>query len=426
MKRIILPIILLILVVAVVFGFKFVKKETHFLNLNPNQNDIKNNNELNTNLTRKEVIVSDTYKKGVFEDTQYLNIPNDHEIEVFVGDMRSPRSFAFDENENLYITDKGAGQVIVVEAGTTDKKVFATGLKNAHGIEYHEGYLYVAEEDNLKRYKLDQNDPTKFTEDKDLIALSPGGIHVTRTVRIGPDEKIYISTGSSCNVCEEKDKRKAAIATYNMDGTGEQIMFEGLRNSVGFIIKDNMIWSVDNGRDMLGDDKPTEEVNVFDIANKNHMGWPYCHGRAFVNPEYPERTEFCGTSTTWPMFEIQAHSAPLGLDFDDSNNLFVALHGSWNRTTPTGYKIIAFDVDKFYEEMEALEQDADVRGITKDEQESRNQDYYNKRYEDFITGWLSENGDVWGRPVDVLFNSAGDMFITDDRAGVVYRVYKSN
>ncbi len=153
-----------------------------------------------------------------------------------------------------------------------------------------------------------------------------------------------------------------------------------------------------NGRDRIGNDLPVEEVNI--IEKGRHYGWPYCHGSGIPNPEYPDKENYCRHSTEFPIYEMQAHSAPLGLSFVpegfarelDQEDLIIAFHGSWNRTVPTGYKLIKIDTSN-----------KQARAV------------------DFITGWLLDNGTVWGRPVEVkFFNNA--LFISDDKTGVVYKV----
>ena len=154
------------------------------------------------------------------------------------------------------------------------------------------------------------------------------------------------------------------------------------------------------GRDLIGDDLPPEEVNI--IEKDKHYGWPYCYGLAVANPEYPDKTNFCQEQTELPLFQMQAHSAPLGLIFPNQqstfpdeldSNLFIAFHGSWNRSIPTGYKIVRLKVDNPHT--------APIN---------------------FITGWLDESGKVWGRPAGINFDQNGVLYISDDQAGVIYRV----
>ena len=224
--------------------------------------------------------------------------------------------------------------------------------------------------------------------------------HVSRTIGFNSAGKMYVSVGSSCNVCVEQDRRRAAILEFNSDGSNYRLFAEGIRNAVGFVFHPvtGEIWATENGRDYLGEDLPPDEINI--LQEENHYGWPYCYGEQISDPEFND-ARFCAT-TKPSVHDIQAHSAPLGLRFIQSTqfpeewdgDLLVAYHGSWNRREPTGYKVVRLDV----------EGDAIVGE------------------EDFISGWLKRDGSVLGRPVDLIFDSAGALYISDDKSGFIYRV----
>jgi glucose/arabinose dehydrogenase len=414
-KVVLISVIIVLVILLAIGGFLW--KNVSILGLNADKSDIQKNNSSSNEdsidfqtLINKKVIVPEKFMSGVFAADRTLNLPENFEISVYANGMSSTRSLAFDKNNNIYATDINAGKVYYLpdvdgDSVADDVIEFDRGLKNPHGIVYDEGDLYVAEEGQVVIYKNVNGDI--YAEKKVLIPNLPiTGGHRTRSLVIGED-KLYVSVGSSCNLCEEKDERIAAVVRYNLDGTGQEIFAKGLRNSVGlyFVQKSGLrseIWSVDNGRDLLGDDLPPEEVNVqaVDEVGK-HFGWPYCYGEQIANPEYSDKSEYCKTQTVSPKYQMQAHSAPLGLTFVNSesfpeslrDNLIVSMHGSWNRTTPTGYKLIRIE---------------DNKNIN------------------FITGWLQEDGNAWGRPVDVKFDRNGKLFITDDKAGAIYVVqYKS-
>ena len=204
--------------------------------------------------------------------------------------------------------------------------------------------------------------------------LPKGGGHWTRTIAFGPDGKLYVSVGSSCNVCEETDQRRAAILQFNPDGTGGRIFARGIRNAVGiaFHPQTGDLWATNNGRDWLGDEFPPETILI--VKDGAHHGWPYCNGARIPDPTsgdpfLPDHGQ--------PALEIQAHSAPLGLTFYAGEafpqayrgSVFAALHGSWNRSVPTGYKVIHIPV----------------------------RDGKPGPPEDFATGWLRAGG-AWGAP----------------------------
>lgn len=359
----------------------------------PNMMDI-------SKLVKQEVVVPLALRKGVFNQKRTLSLPQEFSISVFAGGFEAPRAMTFDDKGGIYLSDKGAGKVYYLKDPNDDNvaddpKLVDDNLRSVHGVAYFNNELFVAEEHQVLVYRGINEE--KFALKEILIPNLPSdGGHTTRTLKIGPDKKLYVSIGSSCNICEESDNKRAAIIRYNLDGTDAVFLAKGLRNTVDFIFdKDLKIWGVDNGRDNLGDNTPPEEVNI--IQTGKHYGWPYCYGNKIANPEFIERQDFCEDATTEPKYEIQAHSAPLGLTFgpwgDIDNYLFVALHGSWNRSVPTGYKIVAINTQAI-----------------------------NARVIDFIDGWLESNGEAWGRPVDIKPYKGNRMLITDDRAGVIYTV----
>ncbi|MCA9383037.1 PQQ-dependent sugar dehydrogenase, partial [Candidatus Dojkabacteria bacterium] len=323
----------------------------------------------------------------------------------FTYGLVKPRGIAFDDSNNLWIVDQSANSLYVVI--DNDKDGFAeenllvdSSLDSPHGLEYYLGDLYVGEKSQISVYRDITSEGT-YSSKEIIVPDLPFDGHTSKTVRIGPDERLYVASGSSCNVCEESDPRRAAISVYNLDGSNHSIYASGLRNTVDFAFYGGKIWGVNNGRDQIGDDVPPEEVNI--IEEGEHYGWPYCYGQGITNPEYPEKEDFCRNEAIGSTYDMQAHSAPLGMDFFPTNtsfpdslneNMFIGFHGSWNRTVPTGYKIVRLNIF------------------------DRNAETIN-----FITGWLDpESGEAWGRPVDVKFDHNGDMYISDDKAGVVYRV----
>lgn len=404
-------IIFFILIICAIL-LVFIRKNTALLTFNPPKDQITNNNFNNTSSPSKkpeksQVNLNELKPQDitVSDADRTLYLPQNFKITVFAAGFTAPRSLDFDENGNIYVTDKGAGIVYFVSHDGS-KKVLDSNLRNIHGINWYKNNLYVAEENQVNLYK--NVDQEKYQSKEVIIKNLPSGIgHNTRTIHVSPDKKIYLSIGSSCNVCEESNDKRAAILTYNLDGSNEKIFATGLRNTVGFTFKQAggsyEVWGVDNGRDRIGDNIPVDEVNI--IKNGKNYGWPYCRGSGIPNPEYPDRENYCRHNTEFPQYSLQAHSAPLGLDFVPqdyaggilNNNLLIAFHGSWNRTIPTGYKIVRID--------------------TSDQQ---------AQTVNFITGWLLENGQAWGRPVDIQFNN-GDIYITDDRSGVIYKVtYQNN
>ncbi|KKW05583.1 MAG: L-sorbosone dehydrogenase [candidate division CPR1 bacterium GW2011_GWC1_49_13] len=314
---------------------------------------------------------------------QVLSIPSGYRIEVFASGFDRPRLLAIDpQTKEIYVTDTGAGKVWNV----SKKEVVVEGIPSVHGLAFFDGNLYLASTTSIFRFKDEKLET--------LVNNLPSGGHFTATLVFGPDGKMYVSRGSSCNVCEG-EVRRAAILRFDKDGKNEEIFATGLRNDVGmaFHPQTGELWTTENGRDYLGDNLPPEEINI--IKKGHHYGWPYCYSQNVPDPDFGS-AEIC-TDKEPPYIEMQAHSAPLGLRFDkEAKNLYVAFHGSWNRTTPTGYKVVRI---------------SDPTGSSK--------------IADYITGWRTGRAAAWGQPADVIFDGAGNMYISDDTAGVIYRLSKN-
>lgn len=382
---------------------RWVAQNTAILSGKLDQADLKRNNS--NNLTAPFQLLPQT----IGSKTLYL--PSGFKISEYATGIKGARFFSFAADDTLFIGSNTGDSIYALKDTNFDgvaeqKNVIEAKLNTPHSLYYYRGDLYLGEQNRVSVYRgIKQNG--SYEKKEILVDNLPagnkltGGGHTTRTVVIGPDEKLYVSIGSSCNVCIEADSRRATIMRYNLDGSGGEIYASGLRNTVGFTFQDNTLWGLDMGRDQIGDDIPPEEVNI--ISQGANYGWPYCYGDKINNPEYPDKAEYCRASTTAPVLGIQAHSAPLGIAFENApakeswpkvfqNGFFAALHGSWNRTSPTGYKIVWVDT------------------------KSSSMQSYN-----FITGWLDGSG-VWGRPVGIGFDSRGNMYISDDKQNIIYRV----
>lgn len=336
-----------------------------------------------------------------------LKLPQGFDINAFASGLTDPRMMALSPDGRLFVTEMDAGRVTILPDangdGRADRHItYASGLNNPHGIAFHGGYLYVAETTRVIRYPYTSGADSAPKPQVVVPNLPPDGEHFTRTITFGPAGHLYVSVGSSCNVCIESNPMRAAITRYNADGTGKQIIATGLRNAVGMAWNPvtHRLWATVNGRDFLGDNIPPDEVVV--IQDGGFYGWPYAYGNHVPDPQFGSRNPAKVREMIPPKIAIQAHSAPLGLTFYTGsmfpakyrNGLFVAYHGSWNRSVPTGYKVVWFPI---------------TNGTTPGAQQN------------FITGWL-QGSRAWGRPVDVLTGRRGELYITDDRAGYVYRV----
>jgi glucose/arabinose dehydrogenase len=344
-------------------------------------------------------------------DLNKLNLPEGFHISVFAG-VDSPRMMVFSPGGVLIVSDADNGKVIALpdpkHMGKAEKSVvLLNGLTEPHGLAFYQGKLYVAENDKVRRYDWDEGN-LRVSNPKTLTDLPGRGGHSTRTV-IFHHDKMYVSAGSSCNVCIEKDPRRAAVTEFNADGGGQKIFAKGLRNAVGMAVnpKSDTIWVTVNGRDWLGDDLPPEVV--IDLGqNGGDAGWPFCYGDRVPDSNFTKSGDNRCQQVIPPKVQMQAHSAPLGLAFatgsmfppEYRNNLFVAFHGSWNRKAATGYKVVRVKLD---------DKGQPVGGT-----------------EDFITGWLAsgstKGGQAMGRPVGIVFGPDGSMYLSDDAGGIVYRV----
>jgi glucose/arabinose dehydrogenase len=339
-----------------------------------------------------------------------LRVPDGFSISVFAKAPHA-RMMAFSPGGALLVTSTNDGKVLALPdykfAGAAEKSVTVLQDLNApHGIAFHNGKLYIAETNQLQRF--DWGESQLRASNGQVIAHYPGsGMHFTRTLLFA-NGKMYVSIGSDCNVCDQKDPHRAAVMEYNEDGSGGRVFASGVRNSVGLALNPatQTIWATDNGRDWLGDSRPADEIN--DLGkNGGNFGWPLCYANQVLDVTQAKPGDSRCKNTIAPKVQIAAHSAPLGLAFytgtlfpsDYHNDLLVALHGSWNRSRPTGYKVIRVQIGK--------QGEAQIK-------------------EDFVTGFIkpgeTHKGEWMGRPVDVIIGPEGAVYISDDAAGVIYRV----
>jgi glucose/arabinose dehydrogenase len=345
-------------------------------------------------------------------DLGQLKAPPGFHISVFSDELDTPRMLIFTPGGVLLVSESDGGKVVALpdpkHVGKAARTVTVLdGMNEPHGLAFYEGKLYVAENDKVRRYDWDEaslraSNPVKLAD------LPTGGGHSTRSLLFHGGQ-MYVSAGSSCNVCIEKDPRRAAVMEFNPDGSGQKIFAKGLRNAVGLAVnpKTDTVWVTVNGRDWLGDDLPPE--TIYDLGKDGgDAGWPYCYGDRVPDLNFTKAGDDRCKAVIEPKVQMQAHSAPLGLAFYEGsnfpgeyrNNIFVAFHGSWNRSVPTGYKVVRVELD---------DKGQPVGGA-----------------EDFITGWLApgetKKGRWMGRPVGIVFGGDGVMYLSDDAGGVIYRI----
>lgn len=367
--------------------------------------------------------------------TLNLTLPAGFEINIFAKLEATPRMLAFDKTGNLFVSLAESNQVIMLpdanKDGLAEAAILVSDSLNApNGLAFVSDDLLVANQNGV--VKLIQKNH-KWSAPQPFISNLPDGHHTVKTIKLGPDNHLYLNVGSSCNVCVEDNPLRATILRYTLDGKAAGALetlgrhapnptwASGLRNSQGFAWhpKTGAMFATNNGADMrsekkdgkVNDELPPEHFNK--IEPSKHYGWPYCWGdpknlkNMVEDPNFKGADNFCQT-TTPPAITFTAHSTPIGVTFLDKTNFpdeyqndaIVALHGSWNRKTLSGYKLVRVKFNG----------DNPIQTI------------------DFATGWLNINSnEAWGRPVDVITGPDGALYVSDDRAGYIYRIsYKAN
>ncbi|HEY3179473.1 MAG TPA: PQQ-dependent sugar dehydrogenase [Casimicrobiaceae bacterium] len=332
-----------------------------------------------------------------------VKLPPGFSIEL-VARAPSARAMTWGDKGTLFV-GSSVGNVYAlgfVAGGQATVYTIASGLRDPAGVAFHNGALYVSAVsrilrfDDIERRLQSPPEPVVVTD-----KLPSDGHHGRKFIAFGPDGKLYVNVGAPCNVCEPDPERYAHIERMNADGSGREIVARGVRNSVGFDWdpRTKQLWFTDNGRDLLGDDTPPDELNHV-TAVPQHFGYPYCHGGDIADPEFGKQhpcSEFVP-----PIRKLGPHVAALGMRFYTGaqfppafrNQIFIAEHGSWNRSQKIGYRVTLVRLD------------ATGKALA---------------YEPFAEGWL-QDGRVWGRPADVSVAPDGSLFVSDDLAGAIYRI----
>lgn len=376
------------------------------------------------NLTPNRITLTSGRSAGSFA----LNLPEGFGISVAAEGLKRVRFMAMSPDGRIFVTDmfnltdNKRGVVYILgqfePATRSFKKVtqYLKGLRNPNSIAFYKDprgvdWLYLALTDRLVRYRFTKGE-TAPTSAPEVLATFPdyglsykyGGWHLTRTIAVGGNGKIYISVGSSCNACEEKEEVRASVIEMDPDGKNQKHFARGLRNAVGLRWIDGRLFATNMGSDHLGDDKPAD--TMYSLKEGMNYGWPYCYqsgpGR-FIDPKFNPRGSKMVCRNVPPAYAaFDAHSSPLGLEYFDSNStdelrdsFLVGLHGSTKENLNRGYRVVR------------------VRGLESSA----------AKPEDFISGFL-KGRKIYGRPCDILSLGNNSFLLTDDYAGVVYYVYK--
>ena len=334
-----------------------------------------------------------------------LVLPEGFHVALYSDQVPNARAIALGANGTVFVGSAGAGKVYALTDangdGVAEKvRVIASGLKTPMGVAFHDGDLYVSAISRIVVLRdienhLDNPPTPELVTDK----LTPETHHGGKFIAFGPDGKLYVPIGAPCNICDPAPDH-GKLTRMNADGSGMEDVAFGIRNTVGFDWQPgtDRLWFTDNGRDMLGDDVPSDELNRITRTGE-HFGYPYCHQGDVLDPEFGKGKN-CADYTP-PALKLGAHVASLGMRFYQGSQfpagykgaIIVAEHGSWNRTEKSGYRVmtVRLDGDKV------------------------------ASYEPLITGF-EQGGSAWGRPVDVQPLPDGSLLVSDDLAGAVYRV----
>ncbi|RME06510.1 MAG: sorbosone dehydrogenase family protein [Bacteroidetes bacterium] len=347
--------------------------------------------------------------KVLQEHLKDIKLPDGFKIDIYAANVPNARAMSLSPSGTLFVGSMGEGKVYAVRDEDGDKKAdkvytIAEGLNMPVGVAFHDGDLYVSALSKIVKLEDIENHLADPQEPVVVYDKFPDkSHHGWKFIAFGPDGKLYVPVGAPCNICEEEDPIFASITRMNPDGSGFEIVQHGIRNTVGFTWHPDTkeLWFTDNGRDWMGDDLPACELNH---AEKDglHFGYPYCHQGDLPDPRFGGKRS-CDEFVP-PAQKLGAHVAPLGLEFytgsmfpdEYKKQIFIAEHGSWNRSKKSGYRVSLVRLDG-------------NRAVS---------------YEPFATGWLNEETDeIWGRPVDVELLPDGSMLVSDDYAGAIYRIY---
>ncbi len=333
-----------------------------------------------------------------------IKLPPGFEISVFADNVPNARAMALGAKGTVFVGSMREGKVYAVRSlngKAIETSVVASGLNMPAGVTFHNGALYVSAVNRILRFdKIEDNLAHPPAPQVVTDRLPADTHHGAKFIAFGPDGMLYVPVGAPCNVCDPDPDRYANIMRMQANGSGLEVFARGVRNSVGFDWhpETRELWFTDNGRDMLGDDKPGCELNHAPRKDL-HFGFPFCHAGDTGDPEFGH-LKACSEFTP-PAVKLGAHVAPLGMRFYNGamfpaaykNNIFIAEHGSWNRRSKVGYRVMRV---------------VTVQGKP-------------PQQEVFAEGWL-QGQSAWGRPADVLVMPDGALLVSDDQAGVIYRI----
>lgn len=337
-----------------------------------------------------------------------IQLPEGFDIDVYADGVINARGMDQSPSGTLFVGSRGEGAVYALKDLDGDFHadtmfVIDQDLKMPVGVAFHKGDLYVSAVSKILKY---ENIEERLGQEIEPVLVTDQfpeeTHHGWKYIAFGPDDKLYVPVGAPCNICESEDRIFNTINRINADGSGLEIIAEGVRNTVGFDWhpETGELYFTDNGGDMLGNDRPFCELNRLEKEG-SHFGYPYCHQGDLPDPKYGDKRS-CDEFVK-PFQNLGPHVAPLGMEFYEGkqfpeaykNRILIAEHGSWNRDTPIGYRLSIVNIDS---------------------------EGKSEGYDMFAEGWL-QDGKAWGRPVDIEQLKDGSILVSDDFADVIYRIY---
>ncbi|MFQ5627660.1 MAG: PQQ-dependent sugar dehydrogenase, partial [bacterium] len=365
----------------------------------------------NESIAQNTVRANNPFNADLGEYIEKIELPAGFKIELFAENVEGARSMSLSPSGILYVGTFRArgsvpGKIYAIVDKNKDNKAdevltIASELFLPNGVAFKDGDLYIAEVNRILKL---ENIESRLNNPPDPSVVNdqyPDKTwHGWKFIRFGPDGKLYVPVGAPCNICEPDEDIFGTITRIDADGSGREIFARGIRNTVGFDWhpETKELWFTDNGRDAWGDDRPPEELNHAPEAGL-HFGFPYRYGKALVDTTF--KTTMQGKDFQPAAFEMAAHNAALGMRFYTGamfpaayrNKIFIAQHGSWNRSKPDGYRVIVVTL-------------ANNKAV---------------KFEHFATGWLLDDK-YWGRPVDIEILPDGSLLVSDDFASCIYRI----
>lgn len=345
---------------------------------------------------------------ATFSIPRTLMVPPGFGAELFAHSLGSPRDLVLRDDGTLFYSSSIAGQIVAIST-TGERTVVASGLKSPHGMEMHNGALYYTDETRVFRY--DFASPTAVGGTSVMISdrLPPAGMNYHRTIKWSPiDKKFYIGVGSVDNRSVPDNPETGTVMRMSEGGGKPDVAMRGLRNTVALDIHPvtGDLWGVEEGADWVSMDLPPEEINILRVGR--HYGWPFYYSRNFRDPDFMDADTIRQPKGEHSVIDLQAHSTPADMMFyrsdalgaDWKNSMLITYHGSRDRTPPTGFKLVRVRSDK---------------------------NGGDARVADVVTGFTDEHGEDWGQPVGIAVSADGTtFFLSDDRAGAIYRIYRTD